>query len=739
MTTDSRMETNGSAQGLSVFTVLKAIRRRKLYLLMPVLLLTAGAGIYALRLPERFRAQALIAAEPVIPVHYLTDRVDTATTVNVQDQLRAVRETLFSPLVLETVIREFKLYDLGQKPVPGQTQEEMKSRIPVQVEGPDTFSVGFEGGNRQQAMQVANRLSELFIERTADIRGQRAAQEDSFLDAEVERLRKQLSEQEESLKTYKQGAVQELPERLTTNLKLFENLQQQVQGKTDQITEVQARRSAAIEEMKTLEKQGTLESPEQPREKSTTLESLRLKLRQLKAQYTAKYPEVEQTEKEIRDLEAAGTPAGHVRGDPSPVQMRYFALQAELKSIDLRLKSYQQERNTLTSEMKNYERRINSSPGYETVLGERVRDAAVTRTRYETLYTKQQEAKLDQRAKKSTNEVAFKIVEAAQLPSAPYSPHRRRILLMGFMASLGLGLIAALFVEQMDTSFHTIEEFQGSTTLPVLAAVPTIPRRVAEVRLFKNGAGALSQRAAPKLEDGGFTPGQRRDFQQRRLTLIGDPQSTSSAQYGILALKVQRWINQSDARVLLVTSAAGGEGKSVTAVNLSLALSSLLDGPVLLLDGDVRRPQVHKQLGLNPEKGFSELLQQRGGEATSYVSKFRDLDVIAGGAEPANPVGLLASRRAAEIFARLRKEYRFIVLDSPPIMPIADSHILAGLADGVVIVVRAGRTPRELFRCAIESLGASNVLGAVLNDVEYNDTRYGYAYEYYQRHNVGRS
>jgi len=739
MKTDSRMEMNEAAQGLSVFTVLKAIRRRKLYLLMPVLLLTAGAGIYALHLPERFRAQALIAAEPVIPAHYLTDRVDAATTVNVQEQLRTVRETLFSPMVLETVIREFKLYDLVQKRAPGQALEEMKSRIPVQVEGPDTFSVGFEGGNRHQVMQVANRLAELFIERTAALRGQRAAQEDSFLDAEVERLRNQLSEQEESLKTYKQGAVQELPERLTTNLKLFENLQQQVQGKTDQITEGQARRSAAMEEMKTLEKQGTLESPEQPRERSTTLESLRLKLRQLKAQYTAKYPEVEQTEKEIRDLEAAGAPAGHVRGDPSPVQMRYYALQAELKSIDLRLKSYQQERNTLTSEMKNYERRINSSPGYETVLGQRVRDAAVTRTRYEALFTKQQEAKLDQRAKQSTNDVAFKIIEAAQLPSAPYSPHRRRILLMGFMASLGLGLIAVLFVEQMDTSFHTIEEFQSSTNLPVLSAVPTIPYRGAEVRRFKNGARASSQRAAPKLEDAGFTAGQRRDFQKRRLTVIGDPQSTPSEQYGILALKVQQWINQSKGRVLLVTSAAGGEGKSLTAANLSLALSSLLEGPVLLLDGDLRRPRVHRLLGLNPAKGFSDLLLRPDDDVTSYVSKFRDLYVIAGGAEPANPVGLLASRRAAEIVVRLSKEFRFIVLDSPPIVPIADSHILASLADAVVMVVRAGRTPRELFRCAIQSLGASNVLGAVLNDVEYGDTRYGYAYEYYQQHNVGRS
>jgi polysaccharide biosynthesis transport protein len=732
------MDANGAAQGLSVFTVLKAIKRRKLYVLMPVLLLTAGAGIYALRLPERFRARALIAAEPAIPAHYLTDRVDAAATANVQDQLRAVRETLFSPPVLETVTREFKMSDPVRKQGYGHAMEELKSRISVQVEGPDTFSVGFEGENRQQVMQVANRLAELFIERTADLRGQRAAQEDSFLDAEVERLRNQLSEQEESLKTYKQGAVQELPERLATNLKLFENLQQQVQGKTDRITEGQARRSAVIEEIKALEKRGALDSPEQMREKSTTLEDLRFKLRQLKTQYTAKYPEVVQTEKEIRDLEAIGTPAGHIRGDPSPVQMRYFAIQAELKSIDILLKSYQQERTTLASEMKNYERRINSSPGYETVLGQRMRDATVTRTRYEALFAKQQEAKLDQRAKKSNKDVAFKIIEAAQLPSVPYSPHRRRILLMGFLASLGLGLIAVISAEQMDTSFDTIEEFQRFTTLPVLSAVSTIPGRAREISPVKR-VGASSQWAASELESDGFTPGQRQDFQKRRLAVIGDPQSPASEQYGILGLKIQQWMNQSGGRVLLVTSAGGGEGKSVTAVNLSLSLASSIEGRVLLLDGDLRRPHVHTHLGLNPAKGFSDLLRRPDGDVNSYISKFQNLYVIAGGAEPVNPVGLLASRRVGEILARLRNEFQFVVLDSPPIVPIADSHILAGLADGVLIVVRARRTPRELFRRAIESLGATNVLGVVLNDVEYGDTRYGYAYEYYQRHNVGRS
>lgn len=725
------METNEARKGLVVFMALRALKRRKLYLLIPVLLVTAAVSVYTLRLPEHFRARTLIAAAPVIPGHYLNGRSDAGIAANIQDQLRAIRETLFSRPVLETVNAEFHLYPAGDGPRE-EALEALKSRIQIQVEGPDAFYVRFEGEHPKQVMQVTNRLAELFIERTSDLRGQRVEQVDSFLDAEVERLQRQLSEQEGSLKAYKQSVARELPERLATNLKLLEDLQQQVRSKTDQITEGQARRLAVIAEMKALEKQGALElEPREDNPAQTNLEELRLKLRQLKARYTAKYPEIARTESEIRDLEATGLPPGN-RREPSPVQMRYIVLKAEAESIEQRLQSYQQERNALTSELTMYERRIDSSPGRETTLAERVRSSALARAQYEAMLAKQQEAKLEQRLAKSTKSVAFKITEPAQLPTAPSSPRRNRMILMGFMAGLGLGLIAVVVVEQMDTTFDTVEEFQGFTNLPVLSAVPTIPNRRAGKWLGKNIATVNLKEGVASV--------QLRHYQKHRLTVLADPQSIPSEQYGILTTKVEQWMEQSGGRVLVVTSAAGDEGKSVTALNLSLALSASLslEGRVLLVDSDLRRPQVHQYMGLKTAKGFSDLLAQTGDDISPYISKLGNLDVIAGGAQPVNPLGLLASRQARGLLARLRKQYRLIVLDSPPIVPIADSHVLAGLADGVVIVVRARQTRRELFRRAIESLGSANVLGVVLNDVEYEDTRYAYAYRHYQQHYLGR-
>jgi polysaccharide chain length determinant protein (PEP-CTERM system associated) len=724
------METTDQGNGFSLFAAFRALKRRKLYVLVPALLATGAAVVYTRRLPERFRAQALIVAEPAAQGDYLNDKPGDAIAANVQDQLRTIRETLFSRPVLEAVNSEFHLGRPGAG-TPEQALESLKSKIQVQVEAPDAFQISLEGQQPLQVMQATNRLAELFIERASDLRGERAEQVDSFLDAEVNRLQGQLRDQEDSLKSYKESVAQALPERLATNLKILEDLQQQVRSKTDQITEGQARRLAVNEEMKALDQQGALRAqPQEQTAAEANLDALRLKLSQLKARYTAKNPEIASTEREIRDMAASVVPAGN-RPEPSAIHLRYIALQAEAESIDQRLQSYQEERNALASQVAAAERKVDASPGLETTLANRVRDAALTRSQYEAMLVKQQAAKLDQRAEKSAKAVAYKITEPAQLPASPSSPQPNRIILMGLVAGLGLGLIAVLAVEQMDTTFDSIEEFQGYTNLPVLSAVPTIPKRA--------GKSYRPRRASSlKLEDGGIDPARLRNYQEHRLAVLGDPQSIPSEQYGILAMKVEQWMEKSGGQVLVVTSAAGGEGKSVTALNLSLALSASLKGRVLLVDSDLRRPRVHQCLDLNTTRGFADLLAQAGGEFSPYISKLGNLDVIVGGEPPVNPIGLLASQQARELMARLRQEYALIVVDSPPIVPIADSHILAGMADGVVIVVRARQTRRELFRRAIQSLGAPNVLGVVLNDVEYGDTRYAYAFRNYQRHYLGR-
>jgi len=726
------MESHDAAQGLSAFSVLRALKRRKFYVLIPTVLFTAGAAYYVTKLPEHFRARTLVGTQTASFANYFTDKPPVPATTTVQEQLRTVRESLFSPSVLGTVAAEFPRAALKSgesKPI-----DALKSKIQIEVEGPDAFYIGFEGDEPQQAARVANRLAELFIERTSDVHGQNVEQADTFLDEEVERARNQLAGQDEGLKVYRQSVAQELPERLQTNLKFIETLQEQIQNKTDHIAEEQARRSASIDELKTLEDQGALQ-PE-PLEKTPAdinLEEARLRLRQLKSHYTSEHPAIAPAEKEVHDAEAAAASAPQVRRAPSPLQMRYFALEAELKSIDQRLKSYAQERDRLTTELAGNEHRIDATSGYETTLDQRAREEALARSRYEALVAKQQDAKLNQRAEKKNEATTFKILEPAQPPLAPFSPHRNRIILLTLMASLAVGLGAAFLAEQMDSSFDTVEELQRFCNLPVLSSVPKISNRTSKLNDKNSHSLELQGSGQEKI-----TAQQRQLFQKKRLIVLSDPNSLPSEQYRILTYKVQHWMAKTGGRILVLTSAAGAEGKSVTALNLSFALASSFDERILLIDGDLRRPRVHEYLGLEVKKGLSDLVAEPDSGLHDYITRVRNVDVLTGGSLVTNPVGLLASNRAREIFARLQKEYRLIVVDSPPLVPTADSHILAGLADGVLVVARARQTKRELFQRAMESLESANLLGVVLNDVDYGDTRYAYAYHYYQRQYLDR-
>ena len=195
--------------------------------------------------------------------------------------------------------------------------------------------------------------------------------------------------------------------------------------------------------------------------------------------------------------------------------MRYFALEAELKSIDQRLKSYAQERDRLRTELAGNEHKIDATPGYETTLNQRAREEALARSRYEALVAKQQDTKLNQRAEKKNEATVFKILEPAQPPLVPFSPHRNRIILLTLMASLAVGLGTVFLAEQMDSSFDTVEDLQRFCSLQVLSSVPKISNRASKVNDKK-----LNQVALQGYGQAEITPEQRRFFQKKRLVML---------------------------------------------------------------------------------------------------------------------------------------------------------------------------------------------------------------------------
>ncbi len=160
---------------------------------------------------------------------------------------------------------------------------------------------------------------------------------------------------------------------------------------------------------------------------------------------------------------------------------------------------------------------------------------------------------------------------------------------------------------------------------------------------------------------------------------------------------------------------------------------------MLLVESDLRKPRVHEYLGLRPTRGFSDLLLRPEGNLAEHIWRIKDLFLMPGGTSLSNPVELLTSPATRQVLERLRSEFGFILIDAPPVLPIVDTHVLAGVVDGMVVVVRARYTKRELFQRAMESFQAPNIIGAVVNDIDYERSRYAYAYKYYSKNYLSRT
>lgn len=697
------MANNAPANSLSIFSLLEALRRRKLLIIIPALLLCAGFSIYAYKQPNRYRAQAVLAAEQLTPPEYLKHLAPQP--LNIQEHLWTVREVLFSRPLLEAAARQLRQYRDVQGPLPQEILDTVKAEIDIKVEGEHTFQVLGKANDAADAMNLTNKLAAMFVEKASANRKQRNEETRAVIDEQLDALKQRLEGQSQKLHSYKSQAIHALPDHIDDNIRAVDMLKGEYQAKETKIAEEDARRTAVIREMRELEAKGVLDQPmiQEKTPGELRLDDLRIKEKELSTRYTPQFPEVIQIQREIRNLERSiATQPKKVRSDPSPTYLRYVALKSELEAIDQRMDAYRREQQSMSAQISSYSRRIEATPQNERVIEDMKREYEVGELQFHALLDKQLDAKLAKGLQQSESGIEFAIIEPASLPAGPYSPQRERLVLLGLFAGLGLGLVMAFFKEQNDTTFSNVDDFQVFTTLPVVGVIPNV--------------------------------GGKKGCRHAIVTLT-EPDSVAAEQYRILAMKVQQQCEANKAKVLLITSAAGGEGKSLTAINLATALSATANGQVLLIDADMRKPRINEYLNIQvtPEKGFHALLGKPDDDAAKYVTKIKNLHVIPGNATDGNPVAVLASAKARELFDRLKESFEFIIIDAPPTLPIADSHVLSGLSDRVLFVVRARETPRELFQHAVESFDATNLLGAVLNDVDYQRSRYAYAYEYYKK------
>ncbi len=185
------------------------------------------------------------------------------------------------------------------------------------------------------------------------------------------------------------------------------------------------------------------------------------------------------------------------------------------------------------------------------------------------------------------------------------------------------------------------------------------------------------------------------------------------------------------AQVIVVTSAAPREGKSFVALNLALAFSGD-PGRTVLVDADLRRPTVHRLIHPEAALGLSEVLRGRVGLEHALVRfKNSPLRVLPGGKPEANPVDLISSEACKSLIATLREGYQRVIVDTPPVVPFTDADALGAIADGVILVVRSGSTPKTAFTQALAQITSARILGTVFNDVAFSVANYNHYSDYY--------
>lgn len=343
------------------------------------------------------------------------------------------------------------------------------------------------------------------------------------------------------------------------------------------------------------------------------------------------------------------------------------------------------------------------------------REAEANKALYEGLMTKMKETAISG-ALRSSN---IRIVDPAMVPSTPARPAKAKNIILSLLIGLVSGIGLALLREYMDNTVKTPDDIETLARLPSLAVVPQF-------------AGANGQKRR------GMLPYFSENGHDQRVELVAQHLPKSQMSEAFRALRTSILLSQAEhpPQVILVTSALPREGKTTAAANLAVTLAQLGDRTVLV-DADLRKPGIGRLLNLGTGKyaGLSSYLA--GVSSLDLVSVphpvIPNLVAIPTGPLPPNPADLLSSHKLADAIVELRAKFKFIVIDSPPVMAATDAVILSVQADGVLLVVRSGETPKAAFTRTRDLLTSvkSHLLGVVLNAVDSSAPDYYYSYRYY--------
>ncbi len=546
--------------------------------------------------------------------------------------------------------------------------------------------VAFSSTDPKVAAAATNSLATNYIDRNLEVKFEATQKASEWLRGQLVGLKGRLEKAEDALQQYaRRNDIIFLDEKQTaSNEKLRQVEAEYTKAQGDRIQAEAVYRSLL---------QGQLDAPGVLENKlvqdlSSSLNDLTRDYARITQIYKPDYPQAQQVKRQIdtvaHNLEAA---------KKSLVANREHVYRAALRSEQM-----------LGAAVQDQRRVVAQIADRSIQYGILKREVDTNKQLYEGLLNRMREAEVSAGLKASN----IRIVDAAETPKRPIRPKVPLNLFLGLLVGLGFGIGYAFLEEHLDNSVKNPEDVERVLHLPTLGVIP----------LF----GAGPKQPAILAEVGEDT----------LLHPVGDSKSHLAEAYRSLRTSILLSTNPRP-RVILTTSALPKEGKTTTTINLALTLVSL-GSRVAVVDCDMRRPTCHKLLRLRPEKGMIHYLtgQASMDEVTAAVPGIENLHLVACGPIPPNPTELLSQPLAAALVRRLSENHDFVLIDSPPVVGVTDSRILATLADAVVLVVRSHATTRQLVRRTLDDFRqmSARVIGVVLNGADIHSSDYDY-YGYY--------
>lgn len=567
------------------------------------------------------------------------------------------------------------------------------------------IDVHYRSPNKELAARIVNTLANTYIEQNFKTRFESTMQASDWLSRQLVDLQMKVETSQEKLVQYqKEHQILGIDDKQNITTEKLDELNKQLTDAESQRMEKEAlyRLAESGDSESAASVAGAAAAPGKSSVASSGLldrlegekADLKVQIAQMGTQFGLAYPKIAQLNNQLKEIDVQ--------------------IQVEMKKVAERLRGDYMaalQRETMLrqalEEQKQQENKLNESAIEYSLLK---RDFETNRTLYEGLLQKLKEAGVTA-GLRSNN---IREVDIARTPAGPAEPNIPRNLGFAFVLGLTSGIGLAFLLEGIDNTVRTPEQAQLISGLPSLGMIPLAPKSATDNNA-KQGLMVAASKEAVEL------------ITQSR------PQSQMAESYRALRTSLLLTSLGAPPKTILITSALPREGKTTTSINTAIVLAQK-GTRVLLIDADLRRPSIHKALGLGHRTGLSNVLT--GGatlqQATVRSSLLPTLYVLPAGTPPPNPAELMASGQMVDVLAELRDQYDHIVVDTPPTLSVTDAVVLSTKADAVVLVIRSSQTTKPALRRARDILAQVNarVAGVLLNAVNLDSPDYYYYYEY---------